>query len=205
MSLSFEDIRSLHPEEKINSFDRTLSIINGLRLAGIDVVIVPGVFDILHIGHVRFLTAAREIGIDDASLPAQLELGLPIDMSKFSRLGNNVVVAATELDETVRRNKGVDRPVNPAADRCRMLAEFTTVDLVCTFDDMPRYDHPEDYVERYELLNGATAIAAPHWDPFLDLKRMQAAEAGTNIAVLQYEQFQNSTTQMLQRLGYAGM
>jgi len=78
------------------------------------VVFTNGVFDILHRGHVEYLAAARAEG-------AALIVGLNTDASA-RRLG-----------------KGPDRPLNPEADRARVLAALAAVDAVTLFDeDTPR-------------------------------------------------------------------
>lgn len=73
-------------------------------------VFTNGVFDILHRGHVTYLAQARALG---ASL-----------------------VVALNTDASVRRlGKGMDRPVNPLADRAAVLAALEAVSLVTPFDE----------------------------------------------------------------------
>ena len=67
-------------------------------------VVVTGVFDLLHVGHLRFLCAARELG-------ARLVVGV-------------------ESDERVRRWKGPDRPIQTQEDRCELLSALRVVDDV---------------------------------------------------------------------------
>jgi rfaE bifunctional protein nucleotidyltransferase chain/domain len=74
------------------------------------VVFTNGVFDILHRGHVTYLAQARALG-------ASLVLGVNADAS-VRRLG-----------------KGDDRPVNPLADRCAVLAALESVSVVTWFDE----------------------------------------------------------------------
>ena len=77
--------------------------------AGEQVVFTNGVFDILHVGHVDYLTKARTLG-------DRLVLGLNSDAS-------------------VRRlNKGPERPINPEAARKQVLEALRCVDLVVVFD-----------------------------------------------------------------------
>ena len=73
------------------------------------VVFTNGVFDLLHPGHVRYLTAARAEG--------------------------DRLVVAVNTDETVRAAKGADRPVHPAAERAELLAALKVVDLVTIFPE----------------------------------------------------------------------
>lgn len=177
MRLNPESIHQLHPEERIRSFDEMPGLIRRLGRAGLNVLLVQGVFDIVHAGHTGLLQATRRID------PA-----------------NSVVVVGLENDETVRRNKGNWRPVNPLNDRLQVMAEFRSVAYAFGYDDVPRYDHPEDYLERWRALS-PTAVVAATWDPHRDLKEWQADEAGTQLALVKY-QHENSTTRMLRSVGY---
>ncbi len=79
---------------------------------GETIVMTNGCFDILHAGHVTYLEQAK-------------------------RLGNRLIVAVN-ADATVRRLKGPDRPVNPLAQRMRVLAGLAAVDWVVSFaEDTP--------------------------------------------------------------------
>lgn len=78
------------------------------RAAGLRIVLTNGCFDLLHVGHVRYLADAR-------------------------RLGDRLVVALND-DASVRALKGAGRPILPAAERAELLAALRTVDLVTVFD-----------------------------------------------------------------------
>jgi rfaE bifunctional protein nucleotidyltransferase chain/domain len=80
-----------------------------LQERGERLVLTNGCFDILHLGHVRYLQAARERG--DA-----LAVGLNSDAS-------------------VRRLKGAGRPINPENERAEILASLEIVDFVTIFDE----------------------------------------------------------------------
>jgi len=79
------------------------------REAGRRIVLMNGVFDLLHIGHVRALVAARACG--------------------------DLLVVACNGDDSVRRLKGPARPLQPVADRCEILAALASVDYVTWFDE----------------------------------------------------------------------
>lgn len=79
------------------------------RAAGERVVLANGVFDLLHVGHARYLAAA-------------------------AALGDRLVVAVNG-DASTAALKGKGRPVLPATDRARALAAFRGVDLVLIFDE----------------------------------------------------------------------
>ena len=83
-----------------------------LRRGGGQVVLANGAFDLLHVGHLRYLQAARALG--------------------------DVLVVAVNTDASVRRSKGVGRPVVPEAERVEMLLALRVVDRVVLFaDDSP--------------------------------------------------------------------
>ena len=83
-----------------------------LRAEGKRIVFTNGVFDILHAGHVTYLDQARALG--------------------------DVLVLGLNADESVRRLKGLDRPVNTDADRALVVAALRSVDHVVIFgDDTP--------------------------------------------------------------------
>jgi D-glycero-beta-D-manno-heptose 1-phosphate adenylyltransferase len=67
-------------------------------------VFTNGVFDLLHPGHVRYLQDARALG--------------------------DVLIVGLNSDESVRRNKGPERPINPKHERAEVLAALACVDAV---------------------------------------------------------------------------
>ena len=76
------------------------------------VVFTNGCFDILHVGHVRYLQEARAQG--------------------------DILVVGLNSDESVRRLKGEERPIQPETDRAEILAGLTAVDYVVVFtEDTP--------------------------------------------------------------------
>jgi rfaE bifunctional protein nucleotidyltransferase chain/domain len=79
------------------------------RQAGDCVTLANGCFDLLHVGHVRYLRAARQLG---------------------GRL-----VVAINSDESVRALKGAGRPLMPAEERAEILAALADVDAVVIFPE----------------------------------------------------------------------
>ena len=84
------------------------------------VVFTNGCFDILHAGHVRYLTAARERG--------------------------DILIVGLNSDASVRKLKGEGRPVNLTADRAEVLAGLRAVDHVVVFEE----DTAEELVRRLQ-------------------------------------------------------
>ena len=79
------------------------------RLAGERVTLTNGCFDLLHVGHVRYLHAARELG--------------------------GKLIVAVNADASVRALKGEGRPVMPAEERAEILASLADVDAVVIFPE----------------------------------------------------------------------
>src|SRR5882762_7963704 len=96
--------------EKILSLDQLLAERAHLRAAGKTLVFTNGVFDLLHVGHVRYLAAARALG--------------------------DALVIAINSDRTVRGLKGEGRPVINEGERAEILAALRQVDYVTIFDDL---------------------------------------------------------------------
>jgi D-glycero-beta-D-manno-heptose 1-phosphate adenylyltransferase len=78
-----------------------------LRAAGKTIVATNGCFDLLHLGHVRYLQAARAFG--------------------------DVLAVGLNADRSVRELKGAGRPLRPQNDRAEILAALQCVDLVTVF------------------------------------------------------------------------
>ena len=79
------------------------------RRTGDTITLANGCFDLLHVGHVRYLQAAKELG--------------------------GKLIVAINSDESVRRLKGGGRPLMPAAERAEILAALADVDAVVVFDE----------------------------------------------------------------------
>ena len=96
--------------EKILSPAEMLGARERLRAVGKRLIFTNGVFDLLHVGHVRYLAQARELG--------------------------DALLVAINSDRTVRELKGPDRPIFDQAERAEILAALRHVDYVTVFDDV---------------------------------------------------------------------
>src|SRR5437764_7439967 len=81
-----------------------------LRAEGKQLVFTNGCFDILHVGHIRYLQRARELG--------------------------DALLVAINSDRSVRELKGAGRPVMNEHERAEILAALSAVDYVSVFDDI---------------------------------------------------------------------
>lgn len=83
--------------------------INADRRRGLRVVLANGCFDVLHVGHVRYLAGARELG--------------------------DVLVVGVNSDAQVERLKGHGRPILPSTERAELVDALNSVTYVTVFDE----------------------------------------------------------------------
>ena len=84
------------------------ALVDRVRTSGRTVVFTNGVFDLLHVGHLRYLQQARALG--------------------------DALIVGLNSDRSVRANKGPSRPVTPEAERAEILEALACVDAVVVFD-----------------------------------------------------------------------
>jgi rfaE bifunctional protein nucleotidyltransferase chain/domain len=89
--------------------DEAAALAERLRAAGRRIVLANGCFDLLHVGHIRYLEEARRLG--------------------------DVLFVGINSDAAVARLKGPGRPLMPEAERLEVLAALRAVDHVVVFDD----------------------------------------------------------------------
>jgi D-glycero-beta-D-manno-heptose 1-phosphate adenylyltransferase len=85
----------------LEEMTRTVSHLKGL---GYSVVLTSGSFDLIHLGHVKYLARAKELG--------------------------DILVVGVDSDAKIRRRKGEDRPMVPEQERLELLAHQRPVDLI---------------------------------------------------------------------------
>lgn len=99
-----------YPEDSL----QILQLVNQLKKDDISVVFTNGVFDLLHIGHLKVLNAAGNEG--------------------------DVVIVGLNSDQSVRELKGPDRPITNQEDRASILLNLKCVDYVIIYEDSSVYD-----------------------------------------------------------------
>lgn len=98
------------PRSKILSEFEASRLREELAGTGKRLVLTNGVFDLLHVGHVRYLEQARALG--------------------------DALLVAVNGDDSVRKLKGPERPINPEQERAEVLAALGCVDAVTIFSEM---------------------------------------------------------------------
>ena len=101
-----------HEVNKIQTMDTIGRVLDGQRDKKI--IFTNGCFDILHIGHIKYLKEAKAKG--------------------------DILVLGLNSDASVRRLKGPSRPVNSEKDRMDMLAEMEFIDYVVLFEEDTPYE-----------------------------------------------------------------
>jgi rfaE bifunctional protein nucleotidyltransferase chain/domain len=94
---------------KIRSREELVPILEALRAEGQRIVLANGCFDLIHVGHVRYLEGAKRAG--------------------------DVLVVAVNGDASTRRLKGPPRPVMPALERAEIVSALECVDWVLVFEE----------------------------------------------------------------------
>ncbi len=94
---------------KIKSIAQMKKIAGALKKQGKRIVFTNGCFDILHVGHVRYLTRARNLG--------------------------DILVVGLNTDRSVRTIKGEKRPIVSEKERAEVLSALEVVDYVVLFDE----------------------------------------------------------------------
>jgi rfaE bifunctional protein nucleotidyltransferase chain/domain len=94
---------------KVKTLEDVVRIRSRLRSEGKKLVFTNGCFDLLHVGHVRYLSQARAMG--------------------------DALVVAVNSDRSIREIKGKGRPIVPEAERAEVLSALACIDYIFIFDD----------------------------------------------------------------------
>jgi D-beta-D-heptose 7-phosphate kinase/D-beta-D-heptose 1-phosphate adenosyltransferase len=146
----------VHQEEKIVGFAELPFIMSHLKAQCKRIVFTNGCFDLLHVGHVKFLEESRRLG--------------------------DVLLVAVDTDQSVRRVKGEGRPVIKEGERLRMLAALAAVDYLTLFESSQLREilarlqpdvltkgsnYPEEEVEGWDIVTGygGRTVLVPVSDP----------------------------------------
>lgn len=105
---------------KIINLKKAINLSKKLKAEHKTLVITGGCFDILHIGHIKFLEKAKEQG--------------------------DFLFILLENDENVRKLKGDNRPINSQKDRAQILAALSYVDFVVLLNEMKKNDDYDNLI-----------------------------------------------------------
>jgi D-beta-D-heptose 7-phosphate kinase/D-beta-D-heptose 1-phosphate adenosyltransferase len=99
----------MEKREKVKEKGELRKIIEEIKAKGKQIVFTNGCFDLLHIGHLRYLETAKALG--------------------------DILVVGINSDSSVRRLKGPERPILPLIERMEILSGLECVDYVVSFND----------------------------------------------------------------------
>ncbi len=103
---------------KLKTSDELMKIVEGLKKEGKRIVFTNGCFDLLHLGHIRYLKEAKRVG--------------------------NILIVGLNSDNSVRSLKGKDRPLVREKDRAEILSALESVDYIVIFNEST----PKNLIDR---------------------------------------------------------
>jgi FAD synthetase len=139
--------------KKIINYDQLNSFVKQLKLKKSKLVLVGGCFDILHLGHVKFLEAAKKYGL---------------------------VLVALESDSTLKKLKGLSRPIHSQLQRAEVLSNLNTVDFIIL---LPKFSKDADYANLTKTIS-PDFVAVTHGDPILQKKQAQTEKIGAKLIIV---------------------
>ena len=97
-------------KDKIKKREELLRIIKDLKAKGKRIIFTNGCFDLLHVGHIRYLEEAKTLG--------------------------DILIVGVNSDTSVQKLKGPKRPVLPVEERTEILSGLGCVDYITVFDEL---------------------------------------------------------------------
>ncbi|HSW48449.1 MAG TPA: adenylyltransferase/cytidyltransferase family protein [Candidatus Saccharimonadales bacterium] len=155
---------------KILSIKNAVKLSKKLQNEGKKIVLAGGCFDILHIGHIDYLTKAKKQG--------------------------DILFVFLESDENIKKIKDEKRPINTQADRATILASLSMVDYVIP---LPLFRSHKEYDELVISLKPGI-IATTKGDSAKSHKERQAGLIGAKVIEVTNQIVNKSTTKLLEIL-----
>lgn len=154
---------------KIISVSDAEKIAQNLKQKNKTIVISGGCFDILHIGHIRFFKKAKEKG--------------------------DYFFILLESDETVKKLKGKNRPINPQIDRAEVLSAIDFIDYVVLLDKIKTNDEYDNLIYKIK----PNVIATTKNDPQVIHNIRQAQKINATVAYVT-KRVKNKSTTLLAKI-----
>ena len=139
------------------------------EIAGVEIDLVGGCFDVLHPAHIEFLKRAKQQG--------------------------STLVLLLESDENIKKIKGNNRPLNNQLVRAENLSKLNIVDYIILLN-MPDSSH---YYYNLVKSIHPDIIAVTSNDPLLSIKKEQAEMVGGKVVVVMKRDENYSTTKMIEK------
>lgn len=153
--------------KKIVSLTQSYNYAAEFKFGGKRIVLAGGCFDILHVGHIKFLEKAKKTG--------------------------DKLILLLESDEAIKNLKGDNRPVNTQSNRAKILSAIESVDLVVL---LPRPFDTNDYRNLVNKIS-PNIIAVTSGDPNINEKKLQARKVNGIVRVVLKKIPDHSTTKLI--------
>lgn len=152
---------------KILDIKKAIAIAKTLCSEGKTIVLAGGCFDILHVGHIAYLTGAKKTG--------------------------DVLFVFLESDENIKKIKGEHRPINAQADRAKILESLEMVDYVIPLPQIEKDNYYDDLVISLK----PAIIAITKGDPTRKHKDRQAKLVDGKVLEVAAPVVNKSTTKLI--------
>lgn len=156
--------RTRNPKEKIKTALSLKKILNTARKKK-KIVFTNGCFDILHSGHIQYLHRAKKLG--------------------------DLLVVAVNSDQSVRKLKGKNRPINSLRDRMEVLAGLESIDFVTSFNQI-------DPLQIILMLQPHVLVKGGDWKTSQIIGAKEVLSRGGKVRSLRFKQGR-STTKIIER------
>lgn len=156
--------------QKILTVEQAVNVSNTLHQENKTIVLVGGCFDLLHIGHIKFLETSKEQG--------------------------DILMVLLESDETIKRLKGIDRPIHTQAERAHMLNALTAVDYIVL---LPPIETNNEYDQMIFAIKPAI-ISTTKGDKYREHKVRQATAIEATVVDVIERQEHISTSKLIAAL-----
>ncbi|HVF69877.1 MAG TPA: adenylyltransferase/cytidyltransferase family protein [Xanthomonadales bacterium] len=153
--------------KKILNIDQAIQVAKDLNKKGKTIVLAGGCFDILHVGHIAYLTGAKKAG--------------------------DVLFIFLESDDNIKKLKGNNRPLNTQTDRAIILENLEMTDYVIP---LPRVENDTDY-DRLVISIKPAIIAITKGDPTREHKDRQAKLVNGKVLGVSAPIVNKSTTRLI--------
>lgn len=157
-------------EKFIPDCNRLVRVVEAWRVLGKKIVVTIGTWDMLHIGHLRYLNEAKKRG--------------------------DILVVGVDSDEAVRRYKGEHRPITPQGERIEMLTYQSCVDIVALVEDVD--DRGYWYCGLITMLRPDTYVAVE--DSYPEEQQTRIRRFCGELVVLPRQAENTSSTEIIRRV-----
>lgn len=134
------------------------------------IILVGGCFDVIHPGHIEFLSAAKKL--------------------------SGIVTVLLESDATVARLKGNDRPIHTQMERAYVLSHITAVDTVILLPPL----HSDSEYEKIITTIHPSVIAITADDPLIHIKESHAKKIGVKVVPVIDRKNEHATSKIANQL-----